>query len=97
MAMTLATQQRCAAWVCARLFGDSNTTAHFNLADALAAVQAIDSAYDATLNQAVVAVGGATTVAAGLIAQLPAPFSTGTAAEKAIVFASIAMGRGGLI
>ena len=56
MAMTAAHQQICAIVACGRLF--ANSVAHFNTADALAAVQAVDAALDATLTQAVAAAGG---------------------------------------
>lgn len=95
MAMTAAHQQICAIVACGRLF--ANSVAHFNTADALAAVQAVDAALDATLTQAVTAAGGGTTVINALAAQLPAPWSTGSVAEKVMIAVVVFEGRGGLI
>lgn len=95
MAMTATHQQLCANIACARLF--VNAVAHFNTTDALAAVQAVDAALDATLSQAVVAAGGSTTVINALAAQLPAPWSTGSTAEKTMIAVVVFEGRGGLI
>ena len=95
MAMTALHQQACADWACAQLFASS--VAHFNRADALAAVQAIDNALDTTLSAAVIAVGGSTTVINGLAAVLPSPWSTGSVQEKTMIAVAVFLGRAGMI
>lgn len=95
MAMTALHQQACADWACAQLF--VNSVAHFNRADALAAVQAVDSALDTALSAAVTAVGGSTTVINGLASVLPFPWSTGNVSEKTMIAVAVFLGRAGMI
>ncbi len=74
-----------------------NSLANFNIADLKAAATAIDNAFDTTLNAAVVAVGGSTTVINGLASVIPAPFSSATAQQKTLLACWVLMKRSGLI
>lgn len=78
-------------------FVAANITANFTVADLQAAAQAIDNAFDTTLNAAVVAVGGGLTIAQGLNAIIPAPFNTATVAQKSILVCYVIMKRSGII
>lgn len=97
MALTTTQKQSIAAYWALQNFVAPNVTANFNTADLAAAVTAVDNALDATLNQAVAAVGGTTTVAAGMAAVIPAPFNTATAAQKALLVCYVIMKRSNLI
>ena len=98
MALTLQQQQDAMRQLVQEMFVSSNVTANLTTADVLAAVQAFDNDLDATLNQAVTAYGGTTTLLNALLASLPEPFkSTATAQQKALAFAFMVMKRGGVI
>jgi hypothetical protein len=58
-------------------------TAVYNLDDLNAAIQAIDNAFDTTLNAAVSAGHGAQTIVQALNSVIPAPLSGATAQQKA--------------
>lgn len=75
----------------------STAVATINHSDILAAVQAIDNAFDTTLTNAVAAVGGSTTVINGLAAVIPAPASGLSAPQKTIMACYILLKRVGLI
>jgi hypothetical protein len=60
-----------------------NLTAIYMLDDLNAAIQAIDNAFDTTLNAAVSAGHGAQTVAQALNSVIPAPLSGATPQQKA--------------
>jgi hypothetical protein len=75
----------------------ATVTANFSLTDIQAAAAAIDNAFDTTLNAAVAAVGGTTTVINGLAAVIPAPFSTATAQQKTLLACHVLMKRAGII
>lgn len=96
--MALTTQQKAqvaAYW--ANVVFTSAVTANFNTDDIAAAATAIDNAFDATLNQAVAAVGGTTTIIQGLASVIPAPFSGATAQQKTLLACHVLMKRAGLI
>lgn len=97
MALTTPQKQQVAGYWALQNFVTPNVTANFNTADLAAAVTAIDNALDATLNQAVAAVGGTTTVANGMAAVIPAPFSTATASQKILLVCYVLMKRAGII
>lgn len=78
-------------------FVQSSITARFSLDQIQAAAQAIDNAFDATLNSAVAAVGGTTTVANGMNAIIPAPFSGATVQQKTLLVCYVLMKRAGII
>ena len=59
-------------------FVAANQTAIYSLEDLKAAAQSLDTAFDTTLNNAVIAVGGNMTIINGLNANLPSPFSGAT-------------------
>jgi hypothetical protein len=60
-----------------------NLTAIYMLDDLNAAIQAIDNAFDTTLNAAVSAGHGAQTIVQALNSVIPAPLSGATAQQKA--------------
>lgn len=98
MALTTPQNRDAAAQVASKIFDQTvANVAKFNLADLQAAVTAVDNALDATLNQAVTAVGGTTTVANGMAQVIPAPFSTATAQQKTLLVCYVLMKRTGLI
>jgi len=95
--MALTTQQKrdlSAVWARVNFSG---SVANFNLDDLTAAATAIDNAFDTTLNAAVVAVGGTTTVINGLASVIPAPFSGATAQQKTLLACYVLMKRSGII
>lgn len=97
--MALTTQQKKDAtvyWVLQN-FVMPNVTANFNTTDITAAITAIDNALDSTLNQAVTAVGGTTTVANGMAAVIPSPFSGATATQKTLLVCYVLMKRASII
>lgn len=98
MALTLANQQDTARQFINQIFVQAQVTANLSSADILAAVQALDNDLDATLNAAVTAYGGTTTILNAFIASLPAPFSTNaTNAQKAWALAYVLLKRAGAI
>src|SRR5512143_1035237 len=97
MALTSVQQRDVVTYWIQRHFVAINIVANFNTEDLRAAVQAIDNAFDTTLSQAVAALGGALTVAQGLNAIIPAPFSTATAQQKTFLVCYVAMKRAGLL
>jgi hypothetical protein len=78
-------------------FVGANSLANFSIDDLNAAVQAIDNAFDTTLNAAVSAGHGAQTVAQALNSVIPAPFSTATVQQKAELVSFAIAKRYGLI
>src|SRR5512139_3872769 len=72
-------------------------TANFSLADIQAAAQAIDNAFDTTLNAAVTAVGGTNTIIQALAASIPLPFKNATVQQKTLLACYVLMKRAGLI
>lgn len=97
MALTAAQLHAVSQFWSQQQFVMASVTANFSTADLQAAAQAVDNALDATLNQAVAIVGGTTTVAAGLNAIIPAPFSTATVQQKTILVCYVLMKRAGII
>lgn len=96
-ALTAAQQQACAAYWANINFVQAQVTAVYSTADIAAAAAALDNAFDTTLNAAVAAVGGSTTVINGLNAIIPAPFSTATAQQKTLLCCYVLMKRVGII
>lgn len=80
-----------------QLFQQKELTANFNVSDLAAAATSIDSAFDTTLSNAAIVVGGTTTVINGLAAAIPAPFSGATAQQKTMMACWVMMKRAGLI
>lgn len=77
-------------------FVAAGVVANYSLADLQAAAAAIDNAFDTTLSAAVAAVGGGTTVIAGLNAVIPAPFSGATVAQKTLLCCYVLEKRAGI-
>jgi hypothetical protein len=73
------------------------STANYNLDDLNAAIQAIDSAFDTTLNAAVSAGHGAQTIVQALNSVIPAPLSGATPQQKAELVSFAIAKRYGLI
>jgi hypothetical protein len=95
MALTVQQQQDAArTWASVSA---PQTTAIFSLDQIQAAAAAIDSAFDTTLNAAVIAVGGGLTVTQAMAAVIPAPFNGATAAQKTLLCCYVLMKRAGLI
>lgn len=97
--MALTSQQKAqvaATWAMA-VFVVPNVVANFNTDDIVAAVTALDNALDTTLNAAVAAVGGTTTIINGLAQIIPAPFSAASASQKTILLNYVLAKRVGLI
>lgn len=98
MALTLAQQQSCARQLAQAFFVSGNITAGQHFGDLVAAVQGLDNALDATLNQGVAAFGGATTVINALAASVTAPAAgSWTAAQKSMIGAYVLEFRAGLL
>ena len=98
MAALTAAQQAAVAQKWANdVFVAQSITANFGADSINAAAAALDNAFDATLNQAVAAVGGTTTVINGLNAIIPQPFQSATAQQKTLLCCYVLMKRAGLI
>lgn len=95
--LTSAQQQAVAAFWADVNFVVAKVTANFSLDQIQAAAAALDSAFDTTLNAAVTAVGGTTTVINGLNAIIPAPFSGATVQQKTLLCCYVLMKRAGVI
>jgi hypothetical protein len=78
-------------------FVSPNLTAIYNVDDLNAAVQAIDNAFDTTINAAASAGHGAQTIVQALNSVIPAPFSGATAQQKAELVCFAISKRYGLI
>ena len=78
-------------------FVQGGEIATFSMDDLNAAVSAIDTALDTTLNAAVSAGHGAQTVVQALNSMIPAPFNTATAQQKAELLSFAVSKRYGLI
>lgn len=98
MAALSAAQQMQVARVWAdALFVVPKVTANYSLTQIAAAVAAVDTAFDTTLNAAVVAVGGTTTIANGLSAQIVVSMPGATAVQQTLVVTYTLMKRAGII
>jgi hypothetical protein len=75
----------------------ASATAIYSTDDLAAAIQAIDSAFDTTLNAAVSAGHGAQTIVVALNSVIPAPVSGATNQQKAELVCFAIMKRYGLI
>jgi hypothetical protein len=96
---TLTTQQLndASAYWANKWFVQLNNLASVNQADLVAAISAIDSAFDTTLNAAVSAGHGAQTIVQALNSVIPAPASSLTAQQKAELVTFAIMKRYGII
>jgi hypothetical protein len=97
MALTVQQQRQVSALWADVNFVQANAVANFHLGDLNAAAAAIDSAFDTTLNAAVIAVGGGLTVTQAMAAVIPAPFNGATAAQKTLLCCYVLMKRAGII
>ena len=97
MALTTAQKQAIAQYWALVNFVEPNVTAIFNTADLSAAATAVDNAFDTTLNAAVTAVGGTTTIINGLSAVIPSPFSGASVQQKTLLACYVLMKRAGII
>lgn len=97
MALTTPQKQSVAQIWALQNFVTPNLVANFNTADLVAAATAIDNAFDTTLNAAVAAVGGTTTIINGLAAVIPSPFSGANAQQKTLLACYVLMKRAGII
>lgn len=95
--LTAAQQQATAAFWANVNFVEIGATAIYSLDQITAAAAALDNAFDTTLNAAVTAVGGNTTVINGLNAIIPAPFSGATVQQKTLLCCYVLMKRAGII
>jgi hypothetical protein len=98
--MATLTQQQLAetaAFWAAKWFVGANATAILNSSDLMAAISAIDGAFDTTLNAAVSAGHGNQTVAQALNSVIPAPASSLTVQQKAELVTFAIMKRYGLL
>jgi hypothetical protein len=75
----------------------ATATAVYSIDDLTAAISAIDSAFDTTLNAAVSGGHGAQTIVQALNSVIPAPVSGATAQQKAELVCFAIMKRYGLI
>jgi hypothetical protein len=96
-AMTAADKRIVSAYWADVNFGIAQAKAIYSLDDLIAAAGAIDNAFDTTLNNAVIAVGGTTTVINGLAAVIPAPFSGATVQQKTLMACYVLMKRANII
>ena len=97
MSLTVPQQQATAAYWANQVFVVPNTIATFNLTQIAAAVAAIDVAFDTTLSAAVTAVGGGTTIANGLSAQITPSMPGATVAQQTLLVCHTLMKRAGII
>lgn len=95
MALNAAQQTAVAAYWANIAF--ASATANYSLDNIAAAAAAIDNAFDTTLTNAVIAVGGGTTVINGLASVIPSPFSGATVQQKTMLACHVLMKRAGLI
>lgn len=93
---TVQVAQTAAAWANA-VFVIPNVTAHASLGNIQTAISSVDAAFDTTLSAAVAAVGGATTVANGLSAQITASLPQATIAQQTLLVCYVLMKRAGII
>jgi hypothetical protein len=78
-------------------FVAANALANYSIDDLNAAIQAIDNAFDTTLNAAVSAGHGAQTIVVALNSVIPSPVSGATNQQKAELVCFAIMKRYGLI
>jgi hypothetical protein len=100
MAGSLTNPQVAAASIiaAAEMFGGvNNVVANFGLDQIQNAIAAVDAAFNTTLSAAVAAVGGNTTVAAGLSGQITASMPGATVAQQTTVVCYTLMKRAGVI
>jgi hypothetical protein len=97
MAITSQQQRDTAVHWANENFVTVNATANYTIDDIAAAIAAVDSAFDTTLNQAVAAGHGAQTVWQAMAAIIPAPFSGATAQQKALLVSNVTMKRVGIL
>lgn len=97
MALTQQQTTQCAAYWALHNFVVPNVTANYSLTQIQAAVSAVDVAFDTTLNAAVAAVGGTTTIIQGLSAQITASMPGATAQQQTLVVCYVLMKRAGVI
>jgi hypothetical protein len=95
--LSAAQQQQVATLWANEHFVAPNAIAVFTTTDIIAAVQALDNAFDTTLNAAVTAVGGTLSIIQGLNAAIPAPFSSASVQAKTTLCTDVLMARAGLI
>lgn len=95
MALNPAQQLATAQYAGQQLFAAAVAT--FGIDDLQAAVAAVDSACDTTLNNAVAAGHGAQTVVQAFNAVMPSPFSGATLQQKSLLVSWVIMKRAGLL
>ena len=78
-------------------FVAANSLANYSIDDLYATIQAIDNAFDTTLNAAVSAGHGAQTIVQALNSVIPAPVSGATSQQKAELVCFAIMKRYGLL
>ncbi len=74
-----------------------NATAVYNLTQIQTAVAAVDSAFDTTLANAVLAVGGNTTIINGLSSQITGSMPGASASQQTLLACYVLMKRAGII
>lgn len=97
MAQTDAQLEQVAREIVSRIFVAANATAHSSHAQIKAAIQAIDTGMDATLNQAVTQSGGTTKVKIAFLNQAKAGAPNLTNQQAAVAMAMWALKEAGLI
>jgi hypothetical protein len=96
-ALTPQQQQDTARFWANVAFVQAQATAKYSLDQIQAAVAAVDNAFDTTLANAVIAVGGATTIANGLSSQITGNMPAATAQQQTLVVCYTLMKRAGII
>ena len=95
--LSTAQQQATAAYWATQVFVAPNATATFTLTQIQSAVAAVDSAFDTTLNAAVTAGLGTSTVAQALSSQITPSMPGATAAQQTLLVCYTLMKRAGII
>lgn len=90
-------QTQCAAFWAIQSFVIPHVTAHCSLDQIKTAVAAIDIAFDTTLTNAAIAVGGNTTIASGLSAQITTSMPLATVPQQTLLVCYVLMKRAGII
>lgn len=95
--LTGAQQAAVAAFWANACFVQPSVTANYSLDQIASAVAAIDNAFNTTLAAAVTAVGGSTTIIAGLSGQITQSMPGASAQQQTLLVCHVLMKRAGII
>lgn len=95
--LTSLQQAAVAAYWANAAFVTPKVTANYSIDQIATAVAAIDNAFNTTLSAAVTAVGGGTTIIAGLSGQITASMPGASATEQTLLVCHVLMKRAGII